>query len=184
MVITQQRARSDRYAGTLRTVGDLMRGVTTCLFTTVGDHGPISRPMYLTGQADFDGTLWFFTYASSRKVRDVARTPGVSLGLALPDDGQWLSVCGTAALVRDRAQNDARWRGFLTAYFPGGTHDPDVALLRVSVHGAELWDGQKPIATRAFELVTRFGTRAPVQPPADVSLDLTADRAPRSPLST
>lgn len=176
MATKAQPARYDEHQGNLKHVGDLMREVKTCMFTTVGDDGLVSRPMYMNQKADFDGTLWFFTYASSRKVRDVGRHPAVNLGFALPNDDQWLSVRGTAEVVRDRGTIDDLWQGFLKAYFPNGKDDPDVALLKVTAHGAELWDGQKPIATKAFELAKGFLTREPAQPADDVKLDLAPDR--------
>ena len=176
MATKEQPARYDEYQGNIKMVGDLVREVKTCMFTTVGDDGLVSRPMYVNQQAAFDGTLWFFTYASSRKVRDVTRTPGVNLGFALPDDDQWLSVRGTAEVVRDRARIEALWQTLLQAFFPNGKDDPDVALLKVTAHGAELWDGQKPALAKAFELAKGFVTREPAQPADDVKLTLAPER--------
>lgn len=172
---TDQPVRYDGHEGNLRIVGDLVREVKTCMFTTTGDDGLISRPMYMNQKADFDGTFWFFTHARSRKVRDVGRAPGVNLGFALPNDDQWLSVRGTAEVVRDRAKIDELWQAPLGAFFPNGKDDPEVTLLKVTAHGAELWDGQKPAAVKAYELVKGLVTRERAKPADDVKLDLTPE---------
>jgi general stress protein 26 len=106
--------------------------------TEDGDHLR-GRPM-AASQKDFDGTLWFFTRASSHKVAEVQGDSRVCVTYAEPSRQDYVSFSGRATLVRDRAEIDARWSELLKAWFPDGKDDQDVALLRVSVEQAEYWD--------------------------------------------
>ena len=50
--------------------------------------------------------LWFFTQASSHKVLEIDHEHQVNLSYAQPDENRYVSVSGTATLVRDRAKID------------------------------------------------------------------------------
>jgi general stress protein 26 len=118
----------------------LIKGIGVAMMTTRDDDGTLrSRPMQ-TQNEPFDGTLWFFTQASSHKVVEVDHEHQVNLSYAQPSDNRYVSVSGTATLVRDRAKIDQFWTPVLKAWFPKGKDDPDVALLRVDVTKAEYWD--------------------------------------------
>ncbi len=79
----------------------------------------------------FDGTLWFFTRASSHKVVEVAEDQRVNLSYAHPGKQDYVSVSGRASLVRDRAAIDEHWTESLRTWFPKGKDDPEIALLKV-----------------------------------------------------
>jgi general stress protein 26 len=97
------------------------------------------RPM-AASQKDFDGTLWFFTRASSHKVNEVADDNRVCVTYAEPSRQDYVSLSGKAALVRDQAEIDRHWSAILKAWFPNGKDDPEVALLKITVEQAEYWD--------------------------------------------
>ncbi|HEX6901633.1 MAG TPA: pyridoxamine 5'-phosphate oxidase family protein [Thermoanaerobaculia bacterium] len=121
-------------------IRDLIKGISFAMLTTVDEDGSLrSRPMQ-TQDTEFDGELWFFTGASSHKVDEVQRDRRVNLSYADPDDNRYVSLSGTAALVRDRAKMKELWKPVLKAWFPGGLEDPELALLRVKVEKAEYWD--------------------------------------------
>lgn len=121
-------------------IRDLIQGIRFAMLTTVDTDGSLrSRPM-ATQEAEFDGELWFFTGASSPKVDEVGRDHRVNLSYAAPDDNTYVSISGTARLVRDKAKAKELWNPALKAWFPDGLDDPDLALLRVQVEKAEYWD--------------------------------------------
>ena len=64
----------------------------------------------------------------------------MNLSYADPSHNRYVSVSGTAQLVRDRKKNEELWSPVLKAWFPKGLDDPDLALLRVEVEKAEYWD--------------------------------------------
>jgi len=107
----------------------------------VTEDGPHlrGRPM-AASQTGFDGSLWFFTRASSHKVAEVGGDSRVCVTYAEPDRQDYVSFSGRASLVRDRAEIDSRWSELLKAWFPDGKDDPDIALLHVAVEQAEYWD--------------------------------------------
>jgi general stress protein 26 len=110
------------------------------------------RPM-AASQIGFDGTLWFFTRASSHKVAEVESDDRVCVTYAATDSQDYVSFSGTARLVQDRAQIDRRWSEYLKTWFPDGKDDPDVALLEVTVEQAEYWDASKSTVVRALGYV-------------------------------
>jgi general stress protein 26 len=119
---------------------DLIKGISFAMLTTVDEDGSLrSRPMQ-TQEAEFNGELWFFTSASSAKVDEVQSDQRVNVSYSDPDDNRYVSLSGTASLVRDREKIKELWKPVLKAWFPDGLEDPDLALLRVKVEKAEYWD--------------------------------------------
>jgi general stress protein 26 len=128
-------------ADDLQKLRGLVKDIDFCMLTTVDETGHLhSRPMSSNGDIDPDGSLWFFTSASSHKVDEIAKLPKVSVSFADPDNQRYVSISGTAKLVRDRKKIDELWRPEFKMWFPNGKDDPDVALLRVSTEQAEYWD--------------------------------------------
>jgi general stress protein 26 len=110
------------------------------MLTTVEADGCLrSRPM-ATQDTAFDGTLWFFTRVDTAKVHEIERDRHVNLSFANPSDEVYVSVSGTARVVRDQAKAKELWNPLYKAWFPQGVDDPELSLLRVEVEKAEYWD--------------------------------------------
>jgi general stress protein 26 len=121
-------------------LGELIKEIDFAMFTTVDQDGTLrSRPMS-TQQVEFDGDLWFFTGASTDKVDEIQHDQQVNLAYADPKNQRYVSVSGSARLVRDQAKIKELWNPAYKAWFPKGLEDPDLALLQVSVSKAEYWD--------------------------------------------
>lgn len=118
----------------------LVRDIHTCMMTTQDGEVLRSRPMAGHASAN-EGELWFFTKASSHKTDEIEDQHQVNLAFANPDKQEFVSISGRAGLVRDRQKIDELWNGYVSAWFPNGKDDPDVALIRVDVEEAEYWDG-------------------------------------------
>lgn len=154
----------------IRALADKTSDVRFAMLTSIGADGvPRSRPM-ATHEVGSDGLLWFFTYEDSQKVRDVQVNPRVSLGYADPDKNLWVSVTGTAALVRDRDKLQELWSPALRVFFPDGPDGGDVALLRVTPEEGEIWDGPSSTVGRAVQFAKTYATDAQEPPGADVEL--------------
>ena len=144
--MTPQRREDD-----LQKLRELVKDIDFCMLTTVAENGDLhSRPMSSNGDIDSDGALWFFTSASSHKVHEVEKLSKVNVSFADPDNQHYVSISGTAQLVRDRNKIDELWRPEFKMWFPNGKDDPDVALLRVSSEKAEYWDS--PASTIGYVL--------------------------------
>jgi general stress protein 26 len=117
-----------------------IKDVRMAMMTTVEADGTLhSRPM-ATLDMEPDGTLWFFTLASAPKVSELQQHQQINVTYAKPEDNLFVSVSGTAQLVRDRQKVEDMWKPYLKPWFPKGKDDPDLALLRVNIAKAEYWD--------------------------------------------
>jgi general stress protein 26 len=150
----------DRNAS-IKKLGELIEGINIAMLTTIDDDGALrSRPMG-TQQIEFDGDLWFFAGASSAKAHEVRRDQRVNVSYADPDNQRYVSVSGTAKLVRDQAKLKQLWNPIFKAWFPQGLEDPDLALLKVNVEQAEYWDAPsgKVVALLGFVKALATGKR-------------------------
>lgn len=134
---------------------DMIKDIDFCMLTTVDENNDLhSRPMSLNGDVDNEGNLWFFTSANSHKVSEVKRTPKCNVSFANPDDNHYVSISGVAELVRDKKKIEELWKPPLKAWFPEGTDQPDIALLRVGIEKAEYWDSPSSTVAQVVSFVS------------------------------
>ncbi|WP_158742164.1 pyridoxamine 5'-phosphate oxidase family protein [Acidisphaera sp. L21] len=131
---------------------DLIKSVEVAMMVTEDGGHLRSRPMAMS-QKEFDGTLWFFTRADSHKVTEVQSEQRVNLAFAHPGKQDYVSVSGTAALVRDAKAVEDHWTESLKVWFPKGKADPEIALLKVTVQQAEYWDAPSSTMLHAYGYV-------------------------------
>lgn len=135
----------------LQKLRELVKEIDFCMLTTIDENNDLhSRPMSVNGDIDPDGDLWFFTKVSSHKVSEIARLPKVNVSFADPENQHYVSITGTAQLVRDREKIEELWKPEFKMWFPEGKDDPEIALLRVNLEKAEYWDS--PTSTTAYAL--------------------------------
>lgn len=121
-------------------LNNLIEDIDFAMLTTVDTDGVLrSRPMS-TQEAEFDGTLWFFTSDKTHKVEEIEQDNRVNASYAKPEYNFYVSVSGTASIVKDRAKMEELWNPILKAWFPEGLDDPNICLLKVDVEQAEYWD--------------------------------------------
>jgi general stress protein 26 len=124
----------------IKLIGDKIKGIRIAMMTTAEADGTLrSRPM-ATQDMEFDGTLWFFTLADAPKVGEIESDQQVNLSYAKPDDERYVSISGTAQLVRDQQKVKDLWKPILKVWFANGENDPNLALLKVDATQAEYWD--------------------------------------------
>jgi general stress protein 26 len=118
-----------------------IQGIEFAMLTTVDSQtGCIrSRPMATASKDMSDGNIWFFTKGDSPKVNDVESSSKVNLAYVRPP-ATFVSVCGKAQIVHDIDLAKSLWSPLIGAYFKKGPEDPDIALLKVQVQNAEIWD--------------------------------------------
>ena len=132
-------ARSESY-GDRQKVWELIKDVGIALLVTTGEGGQMrGRPMAAMNK-DFDGTLWFASRESAPKLGEIADHSHVLLAYSEPKSQHYVSVSGTAQVLRDVAKVKELWSEPMRVWFPKGPDDPDIALIRVDVHDAEFWD--------------------------------------------
>jgi general stress protein 26 len=127
-------------------IGELaavLSDLRVAMLTTVEADGSLrSRPMVIQ-ESPFDGSLWFLTDVETAKVYEIEHERHVNLSSAHPDDQKYVSLSGTASIVRDPAKVKELWTPAHQAWFPRGVGDPKIALLRVAVTKAEYWNSQQ-----------------------------------------
>jgi general stress protein 26 len=119
---------------------ELIKDVRIAMMTTVEPDGELhSRPMY-NQEADENGDLWFFTKLATPKVTEISKDKQVNLGYSDPSKQNYVSISGRAEIVRDKAMIKDKWTEGMKAWFPQGTDDPQIALIRVRPEKGEYWD--------------------------------------------
>lgn len=119
------------------------------LATTDTDNSLYGRPM-TTMQIEDDGTIWFFTSDHTSAASTAKQDEQVCLNYAHPGKNTYLTVQGTAHLVKDKKKMEELWTPVLKAWFPKGLDEPDIALLKITPEQAHYWD------TDATKLVVLF----------------------------
>jgi general stress protein 26 len=139
-------------------VFDLIKNIRVAQLVTTDTTGKLhARPM-VAQQERFDGVLWFFTSAGSGKIDQIEHNPDVLLGYSDPSGQNYVSVVGTAEIVRDRAKVRELWSEPVRVWFPKGADDPDIALVRDQVREAEYWDAPSSTFLHAYGYVKALAT--------------------------
>jgi len=140
-------------AADIAKLGTMINNMRIAMLTTATHEGTLhSRPM-ATQQVPFDGDLWFFTRSNSGKVEEIEDDQHVNVSYADAGENRYVSIAGTASIVRDRARIEELWNPLHQAWFPKGLEDPELALIKVRVEQAAYWDA----TSRAMVHLDAFG---------------------------
>lgn len=147
----------------LRKLSDMIRHIEFAMLTSEDCPHLRSRPM-VAAQKDFQGTLFFYTRASAHKVDEVGANQRVGVSYADPSHQNYVSLSGTASIVRDHAEIKAHWSEAMRTWFPKGTEDPDIAILKVDVEQAEYWDAPNSTMVHLYGYLKAVTTGTPPHP--------------------
>ena len=140
---------------------ELIKDVKIAMMTTVDTDGTLhSRPMW-NQKADEVGDLWFFTKLASPKITEIGRDNQVNLAYSDPDKQHYVSVAGKAEIVRDKDKIKDKWSEMMRVWFPKGTDDPDIALIRVHPEKGEYWDSPSSTMLHLYGYVKAVATGEP-----------------------
>ncbi|MDZ8053370.1 MAG: pyridoxamine 5'-phosphate oxidase family protein [Aulosira sp. ZfuVER01] len=131
----------------------LIQDIDCAMLTTVDDDNSLhSRPMDKTSEIQPDGTLWFFTNASTHKVFEIEHRQHVNLSFTSPDKQRYISISGIAELVKDQNKMQELWKPKLKAWFPQGLDEPNLALLKIKINRADYWETQSKFQQQTISL--------------------------------
>lgn len=131
---------ADPEQGTRERLIELLKKVNVAMLATRGPDGKnYSRPMG-TSDVEFDGSVYFLTNDHSGKVGDLEKDNEALVTYSDPGKQIYLSLRGTAEIIKDKETIKAHWTAAARGWFPKGEDDPDIALIRVHVQDAEYWD--------------------------------------------
>ena len=117
---------------------DKMRELTLASLATVTEDGkPWAR--YVVVKADENMNIWFATFKTSRKVRQISANPDVHLLLGvtdLPKAASWVQIQGRAEILDDAKTKNAVWYNMLEPMF-SGPDDPNYQVCKVTPYRIE-----------------------------------------------
>jgi len=133
---------------------EMVKDVRICMFITNEKNAEnlSGRPMSI-GKIDDDGTMWFFTKASSYKVEEIEESKKVSIAITNESSNNYLMIHGSAMLVNDKSKMTALWSSILKAWFPLGLDDPDMTLIKVTPSEVNYWDGSSSKMVVLFNIL-------------------------------
>jgi len=135
-------------------VWELIREVQVAMMVTLDEQGQMrGRPMRAVSLKEFSGTLWFFTSQPTPKTTEIQHDDRVLLAYSDPSSQNYVSLSGSAQVIRDTAKRKELWSEPLRTWFPKGPDDPHAALLKVEVEGAEYWDAPSSTFLHAYGYV-------------------------------
>ena len=142
-------------------VWEIMDDIAVCMVTTHAGGKMRSRPMHAIPDRPA-GCIYFVTDTRGAKDEEIAAAPDVCLAFADIGDNTYLSVTGTAEMIRDPAKAEDMWSTEAQAWWPRGPNDPSVRVLRVVPEQAEYWDTRGNSITVALKLIAaRVSGREP-----------------------
>jgi len=118
----------------------LINQTGTCMFFTNIQAGVNNtRPMVVI-DVDTNGTCWFFTSKDSEMAADIEKDSHVHLVFSNPVKESYLDLRGRASIQHDRKSIEDKWNPVVKAWFPKGTDDPELCLIKVKTDEAHYWD--------------------------------------------
>jgi len=122
---------------------DLVNHIDIGMLSTFqeGTDYPYSIPMSRQ-EVDEDGTLWFLFSSESETYRHLTRNNKISATFSDIRDYRFLSINGTAEILRDQARIDKYWNKFMEAWFEKGSQDETIRVLKVTPAEAHYWDNK------------------------------------------
>jgi general stress protein 26 len=125
--------------GNVRRLRRLVKGIPIGMLTTQTAAGePRSRPM-LVQDVDDSGWLWFLTDRGSRKACELIQNPQASVVFQSGRGDRFVSVQGTAVIIRDDVQLRRLWNPTYRAWFPRGATDQAIVLIALRATQVEYW---------------------------------------------
>jgi general stress protein 26 len=156
----------------LRQLRRLLRDVPVGMLTTQTLTGETHcRPM-LVHDIDDSGWLWFITDRNSRKACELSQNPNATIAFQSKKGDRYISVQGTAVVVRDDVKLKELWNPTMRAWFPNGRRDTEIALVAMRVSRAEYWLVPRTRLSRVVRMVKALATGRRQEPGTHGVLDL------------
>jgi len=132
-------------------IRELIADIKICMFVTQKETKLKSRP-FTTTTVDEVGNIWFVTSKQTDAIEEIGAHFQVNLAYAAPDDNDYLSVAGNAAIVSDKEKINELWNPIMKAWFPEGKDSTDIILIRVEPISAAYWDASSNKLVELFKI--------------------------------
>ena len=138
---------------------ELTKDARIAMLCTNLAQAPFSTCPMSTQQVDeATGDLWFFSGHDSQHIRDIAADNRVQLIYANNNDYAYLTVFGTAEVLRDQAKIDELWTSLAKVWFQGGKDDPNLRLSKVTPQEGFYWDTKHGKMVSFLKMITSVAT--------------------------
>ena len=131
----------------------MIKDIKVAMLTSWDGQQMHSRPMH-GYQEEFEGRIYFFIKQASGKTAEIGRFDKINLAYADIAHNNYVSIAGAGRIVTDRARMEKYWSPMVSAWFPKGLDDPDLALLEVDVDSAQYWDSTDSTMRYLWEVAT------------------------------
>ena len=126
--------------------------IDDCMLVTRDKNALRARPMRGIAR-ESDNAIWFITSRSSHKDDEIADHPEVCLSYCDSASKAYVSLSGRIEIADDARQIEQLWNPGAQAYFPGGPHDPNIALLKFTPEAGEYWDAPSNPVLLAIQFI-------------------------------
>jgi general stress protein 26 len=130
-----------------------------CFLITQAASGTARTRLMQHFKPDADLTLWFGTSLTSRKVRELRRTPRASVACLDPQRPAYAVLVGTVTIEEHAEQWRRYWRDDWKTFWPEGPLGRDYVLLRFMCERVELLSFPAGIAPAAYGLRAAVAVR-------------------------
>jgi general stress protein 26 len=136
----------------INTIAAKIKDVRFGMFTTIDDENVLTSRPLTSQQIDNEGNMWFFASDEAAFTHDLEHHPEVNVSFSNPDHNIYLSICGRAYLLKDRAKARELWNPAVAAWYRGGLDDPHLTMIRVKIQSAEYWDAGASKMKQMFQV--------------------------------
>jgi general stress protein 26 len=150
-------------------VWDLAKKTDFCMFNTWDGSRIRSRPLSARVRHEEDA-IYFLVDVLGAKNAQIEEFPEVTLSFADTHAHHYVTITGSATVTDNRAKIRDLWSKFDRAWWED-ENDPDIRLITVRPHEAELWDSPNRLVAAAVMLAAAVtGAQLPTGDNAKVRL--------------
>jgi general stress protein 26 len=134
-------------------IKELAEKTDVCLFATNLTSLPLTTRPMSTRAVDEEGNIWFFSRAGSHKNMEIAADNRVQLFYANNTGSEYLTIFGTATILKDPAKAKELWSAIAKTWFERGYDDPELTLLKIVPEDGHYWDTKDGKIISLFKMV-------------------------------
>jgi general stress protein 26 len=146
----------------MRRLGEHLEGRRTAMLSFSDEQGQITARPMTPLEMDAQGEIWMLASRRAMAPIFVATLRQANLIFSDADHSIFISVAGVARLADDAGRKAALWTTAARPWFPGGADDPDLVLLAVLPHLADIWSGPDSDVVRLLALTASVIAARPI----------------------
>lgn len=116
----------------------IMKAARYCTLITIGEDGHPQARVADPLIADDGASIWVATNPLTRKVKDIARDPRVTLLFFNAAAAEYVTVLAKATVVTDNARKAAHWRAEWNPFYADQSRGSDVMLFEIRPYQLEV----------------------------------------------